>query len=71
MFPYIQYVNMNTEEAILTELTQSTTRGRSWKECIALMEETAPDILDYLYVTNDPHHVTIKNEVSFTHCPTL
>ncbi|XP_049514247.1 neprilysin-4-like [Dermacentor silvarum] len=63
IYQYLQYVNMSTEDAISYEVTQSTTRSRNWRECIALIDESARDILDYLYVTNDPNHVTIKNEV--------
>ncbi|XP_075528853.1 phosphate-regulating neutral endopeptidase PHEX-like isoform X1 [Dermacentor variabilis] len=63
MLPYIPYVNMSTEEAISNDLTQSTTRGRNWSECIALLDENMPDILDYLYVTNDTNHIEVKREV--------
>ncbi|XP_072141313.1 membrane metallo-endopeptidase-like 1 [Dermacentor andersoni] len=62
--PYIPYVNMSTKEAISNDLTQTTTRGRNWSECVALLGENMPDILDYLYVTNDTNHSEIKNEVT-------
>lgn len=61
IFPYIQFVNMSTEEATSNDLT--TMRGRNWNECIALLDENMPDLLDYLYVTNDTNHTDIKKEV--------
>ncbi|XP_072141854.1 membrane metallo-endopeptidase-like 1 isoform X2 [Dermacentor andersoni] len=63
MLPYIPYVNISTEEATSNDLTQSTTRRRNWSECIALLDENVPDILDYLYVTNDTNHIEVKSEV--------
>ncbi|XP_054920672.1 neprilysin-4-like [Dermacentor andersoni] len=53
---------METEESIFSATPQSTTKGRNWSECIALLDETTPDILDYVYITNytDP---TVNKEV--------
>ncbi|XP_075526989.1 uncharacterized protein LOC142559246 [Dermacentor variabilis] len=64
MLPYIPYTQISTEEATSNDLTQSTTRGRNWSECIALLDKNMPDILDYLYVTNDTYHIEVKSEAA-------
>ncbi|XP_049515251.1 neprilysin-4-like isoform X1 [Dermacentor silvarum] len=54
IFPYVQYINMSTAEAI--------TKARNWTDCIALLNETTPDILDYFFVTYHTNPA-VKNEV--------
>nr|XP_054921393.1 neprilysin-2-like [Dermacentor andersoni] len=48
---------MSTEETSI-----GLTQNPSWRECIALLEESVPEVLDHIYVTNFAN-TTIKNEV--------
>ncbi|XP_072141864.1 neprilysin-2-like isoform X2 [Dermacentor andersoni] len=52
IFPYLPYGNMSTEEAISMDLPQSTLKGRNSSECIALLDRSVPEVLDYIYIAN-------------------
>ncbi|XP_049514735.1 membrane metallo-endopeptidase-like 1 isoform X2 [Dermacentor silvarum] len=54
LFPYLGYVNISNV---------SERKSRNWSECITLLDESARDVLDNLYITNEPNHTAIKTEV--------
>ncbi|XP_037556936.2 neprilysin-1-like isoform X1 [Dermacentor silvarum] len=42
---------------------ESERKSRNRSECITLLDKSARDVLDYLYITNERNHTAIKNEV--------
>ncbi|XP_049515269.1 neprilysin-4-like isoform X2 [Dermacentor silvarum] len=42
---------------------ESERKSRNRSECITLLDKSARDVLDYLYITNERNHTAIKNEL--------